>query len=198
MSDEQEKIKSKNCNTTVRKMKIYTKQGDEGKTSLLGGERVWKDNQRIQAYGTVDELNAILGIVVTELTSEELKEELRSIQSELFTIGADLATPNNKSVKIVRVDNNFTKRIEALIDKYDEKLPELKNFILPGGSKASAYLHLARTVCRRAEREVVSLIKEVEINPEIEVYLNRLSDLLFVLARYENYISGIEDIKWNP
>ncbi|MEJ5350451.1 MAG: cob(I)yrinic acid a,c-diamide adenosyltransferase [Melioribacteraceae bacterium] len=179
-------------------MKIYTKQGDEGKTSLLGGERVWKDNQRIQAYGTVDELNAILGIVVTELKSEELKEELRSIQSELFTIGADLATPNNKSVKIVRVDNNFTKRIEALIDKYDEKLPELKNFILPGGSKASAYLHLARTVCRRAEREIVSLIKEVEINPEIEVYLNRLSDLLFVLARYENYISGIEDIKWNP
>lgn len=198
MSDEQEKIKSKNCNTAVRKMKIYTKQGDEGKTSLLGGERVWKDNQRIQAYGTVDELNAILGIVVTELKSEELKEELRSIQSELFTIGADLATPNNKSVKIVRVDNNFTKRIEVLIDKYDEKLPELKNFILPGGSKASAYLHLARTVCRRAEREVVSLIKEVEINPEIEVYLNRLSDLLFVLARYENYISGIEDIKWNP
>jgi len=179
-------------------MKIYTKQGDEGKTSLLGGERVWKDNQRIQAYGTVDELNAILGIVVTELKSEELKKDLRSIQSELFTVGADLATPNNKSVKIVKVDNNFTKRIETLIDKYDEQLPELKNFILPGGSKASAYLHLARTVCRRAEREVVSLIKEVEINPEIEVYLNRLSDLLFVLARYENYISGIEDIKWNP
>ncbi|MDH7604786.1 MAG: cob(I)yrinic acid a,c-diamide adenosyltransferase, partial [Melioribacter sp.] len=112
--------------------------------------------------------------------------------------GADLATPNNKSVKIVRTDENFTKRIENLIDKYDEKLPELKNFILPGGSKAASYLHLARTVCRRAEREVVSLIKEVEINPQIEVYLNRLSDLLFVLARYENYINGIEDIKWNP
>ena len=198
MSAAQEKIEFKNSNTALRKMKIYTKQGDEGKTSLLGGERVWKDNQRIQAYGTVDELNAILGIVVTELKSEELKKDLRSIQSELFTVGADLATPNNKSVKIVKVDNNFTKRIETLIDKYDEQLPELKNFILPGGSKASAYLHLARTVCRRAEREVVSLIKEVEINPEIEVYLNRLSDLLFVLARYENYISGIEDIKWNP
>ncbi|MEG8988723.1 cob(I)yrinic acid a,c-diamide adenosyltransferase [Ignavibacteria bacterium 4148-Me] len=179
-------------------MKIYTKQGDGGKTSLLGGEKVWKDNQRIKAYGTVDELNAILGIVITESKSEELIRELRSIQSELFTIGADLATPNNKSVKIVRTDENFTKRIENLIDKYDEKLPELKNFILPGGSKAASYLHLARTVCRRAEREVVSLIKEVEINPQIEVYLNRLSDLLFVLARYENYINGIEDIKWNP
>lgn len=179
-------------------MKIYTKQGDGGKTSLLGGEKVWKDNQRIKAYGTVDELNAILGIVIAESKSEELKGDLRSIQAELFTIGADLATPNNKSVKIVRADEKFSRRIETLIDRYDEKLPELKNFILPGGSKASAYLHLARTVCRRAEREVVSLIKEVEINPEIQVYLNRLSDLLFVLARYENYMTGIEDIKWNP
>jgi len=179
-------------------MKIYTKQGDGGKTSLLGGEKVWKDNQRIKAYGTLDELNAILGIIITESKSEELKGELRSIQSELFAIGADLATPNNKSVKIVRIDESYAKRVENLIDKYDEKLPELKNFILPGGSKAASYLHLARTVCRRAEREVVSLIKEVEINPQIEVYLNRLSDLLFVLARYENYINGIEDIKWNP
>jgi len=179
-------------------MKIYTKQGDGGKTSLLGGEKVWKDNQRIKAYGTLDELNAILGIIITESKSEELKGELRSIQSELFAIGADLATPNNKSVKIVRIDESYAKRVENLIDKYDDKLPELKNFILPGGSKAASYLHLARTVCRRAEREVVSLIKEVEINPQIEVYLNRLSDLLFVLARYENYINGIEDIKWNP
>lgn len=180
-------------------MKIYTKQGDKGETRLFGGQKVSKDDQRIKAYGTVDELNSILGIAILECKSEELKEVLGSIQSELFNIGADLATPleDEKKSIIKRIDETYINRLEQLIDKYEEKLPVLKNFILPGGSKGSAYLHLARTVCRRAEREVVALMKDVEINNQIEVYLNRLSDLLFVLARVENRVNGIEDIKWN-
>lgn len=180
-------------------MKIYTKKGDKGETSLFGGGKVWKDNPRIKAYGTIDELNSVIGIAITECQSEELKEILRSIQSELFTIGSDLATPlekEKKGLEIPRIDEHFSKRLEELIDKFDALLSELKNFILPGGSKGSAFLHLARTVCRRGEREVVTLMKEVEINPQIEVYLNRLSDLLFILARYENKVCGIDDIKW--
>lgn len=180
-------------------MKIYTKKGDKGETSLFGGEKVWKDNPRINAYGTVDELNSVIGIAVLECKSMELKDNLRSIQSELFTVGSDLATPLEKSEKksfISRVDENFSLRLEKLIDKYEEELPELKNFILPGGSKGAAFLHLARTICRRAERQVVTLMKDVEINPQIEIYLNRLSDFLFVAARLENHICGIEDVIW--
>ncbi|MEG8945812.1 cob(I)yrinic acid a,c-diamide adenosyltransferase [Rosettibacter firmus] len=179
-------------------MKIYTKKGDKGETYLLGGQKVWKDDRRIMAYGTVDELNSVLGISILECNSKELKDVLTGIQSELFNIGADLSLPvENKNSRISRIDENYVKKLEELIDKFDKKLPELKNFILPGGTKGAAYLHLARTVCRRAEREVVALMKDVEINPQIQVYLNRLSDLLFVLARYENNFSGIEDIKWN-
>ncbi|MDP2037370.1 MAG: cob(I)yrinic acid a,c-diamide adenosyltransferase [Ignavibacteria bacterium] len=180
-------------------MKIYTKTGDNGETSLFGGKRVRKDNPRISAYGTVDELNAVLGIVVTEVKDEELNSVLQSLQNELFVLGSDLATPadkGNKGFVIPRIVKENCVRLEMLIDKYDAKLPELKNFILPGGSKGAANLHLARTVCRRAEREVVSLSKNEEINSEVEIYLNRLSDLLFVLARYQNLISGTADINW--
>ncbi|MCX7797269.1 MAG: cob(I)yrinic acid a,c-diamide adenosyltransferase [Melioribacter sp.] len=181
-------------------MKIYTKKGDKGETFLLGGQKVFKDNQRIRAYGTLDELSSILGIALLECESLELKEVLRSIQAELFDVGADLALPlekDSENTKIKRIDETYVSRLEQIIDNFDERLPILRNFILPGGSKGAAYLHLARTVCRRAEREVVALMKDVEINAQIEVYLNRLSDLLFVLARYENYVQGIEDIKWN-
>jgi cob(I)alamin adenosyltransferase len=180
-------------------MKIYTKTGDKGETSLFGGERVWKDNHRICAYGTVDELNALLGLTVIELNDPELKALIESIQNDLFTIGSDLATPNNKGNKgfvIPRVEKKFVEKLESSIDRFDSLLPELRSFILPGGIKGASYLHLARTVCRRAEREVIALAKVEEINPEIGIYLNRLSDLLFVLARYNNHISKHPDIEW--
>jgi cob(I)alamin adenosyltransferase len=180
-------------------MKIYTKTGDKGETSLFGGERVWKDNLRICAYGTVDELNAILGLAVNELNDKELKGLIESIQNDLFTLGSDLATPKekgNKGFVIPRVDNKFVEKLEKSIDSFDIRLPELKSFILPGGTKGASHLHLARTVGRRAEREVIALAKVEEINPEIGIYLNRLSDLLFVLARYNNHISKHPDIEW--
>lgn len=180
-------------------MKIYTKTGDKGETSLFGGKRVWKDDLRISAYGTVDELNAVLGMAVTELINVELIEVIKNIQNNLFTVGSDLAAPldkENKNFVIPRIDEKFVVQLECLIDKYDSQLPELKNFILPGGLKGSAILHHARTVCRRAEREVVALSKKDLINHEIEVYLNRLSDLLFILARFENYSNNSADIAW--
>ena len=180
-------------------MKIYTKTGDKGETSLFGGKRVWKDNLRINAYGTVDELNAILGVAIPQLLNKELIGVVKSIQNDLFTVGSDLATPvdkENKNFLIPHVDEKFINRLEELIDSYDSQLPELKNFILPGGLKGSAILHHARTVCRRAEREVASLSKGSEINSHVEVYLNRLSDLLFVFARFENFSNNSADIVW--
>ena len=180
-------------------MKIYTKTGDKGKTSLFGGKRVWKDDLRIQSYGTVDELNSIIGVAITEIKNKELKKYLSSIQHELFNLGSDLASPeykSNKNLSIPRINGINTKRLEALIDKVDNKLLPLKNFILPGGLKGAALLHHARTVCRRAEREVISLSKIEKVNTEIKIYLNRLSDLLFVLARFENFSSKHPDIEW--
>lgn len=180
-------------------MKIYTKTGDKGETSLFGGARVWKDNLRISAYGNVDELNSILGVAVNEITNKELREVINSIQNDLFTLGSDLASPlekENKSFKIPRVNGQFVERLEKLIDNYDSKLPPLRNFIIPGGTKGAGLIHLARTVCRRAEREVISLAKVESITEEIKIYLNRLSDLLFVLARFENFSSNHPDIKW--
>ncbi|MBI1937358.1 MAG: cob(I)yrinic acid a,c-diamide adenosyltransferase [Ignavibacteriales bacterium] len=180
-------------------MKIYTKTGDEGKTSLFGGKRVWKDDLRLHAYGTIDELNSVLGIASGEIKSEELREIIGSIQNDLFTLGSDLATPLGKDTKdfaIPRVDENFIFRLEKFIDNYDNRLPELKNFILPGGTKGASYLHFARTICRRAERETVALGKSVDIGDKIVIYLNRLSDLLFVLARYDNSRNGTPDIHW--
>jgi len=180
-------------------MKIYTKTGDSGETSLLGGKRVWKDNLRIQTCGTIDELNSILGISISEITNMELKETLQGIQNDLFIIGSDTALPienvNNK-ISIQRIMESHSEKLESIIDKYDVQLPDLKNFILPGGTKGSSILHFARSVCRRAERNVVSLSQIEKINPYIEKYLNRLSDLLFVLARFENFSNGESDIIW--
>ena len=180
-------------------MKIYTKTGDNGETSLFGGKRVGKDNQRISAYGTIDEVNSILGIAFLEVKSPEIKETIAKLQNELFILGSDLATPlekENKQFEIPRVEEDFSKHLEEQIDYFDSKLPQLKNFILPGGEKGAALLHHARTVCRRAEREVVALAKNENVNPQIIIYLNRLSDLLFVLARYENQFNRVEDIPW--
>ncbi|PKL83286.1 MAG: ATP:cob(I)alamin adenosyltransferase [Ignavibacteriae bacterium HGW-Ignavibacteriae-3] len=180
-------------------MKIYTKTGDKGETSLFGGKRVRKDDQRIKAYGTVDELNAILGVAHSELINKELKDVIVGIQNDLFTVGSDLSSPlenENKNYTIPRANADQIIRLENLIDQYDSLLPPLKNFILPGGLKGAAVLHQARTVCRRAEREVVALAGTEEINDQIEVYLNRLSDMLFVLARFENFSNYTSDITW--
>ncbi len=179
-------------------MKIYTKNGDSGKTCLFGGQKVWKDDLRINAYGTIDELNSLIGLAVTEINDVELNNILKRIQNELFIIGSDLAAPREitNSNYIIRIDQNYSINLEKQIDRFVDELPELKNFILPGGTKAAAILHHARTVCRRAEREIVKLSRNAEIGNEIIVYLNRLSDFLFVLSRIVNHRSGIKDIIW--
>lgn len=180
-------------------MKIYTKTGDDGSTSLFGGTRVQKNNIRINAYGTIDELNSIIGIAVSGDINDEIKFELENIQNVLFQIGSELASPENvKSNIIKRTSEEDVKNLETLIDKFDEKLPPLKNFILPGGNNSAAQLHFARTVCRRAERIIVEL-KEFElVSKNVLIYVNRLSDLLFVLARYQNLSRSTAEIIWKP
>jgi len=182
-------------------MKIYTKTGDNGETGLFGGERVSKDSLRIETYGTIDELNSFLGLAIIEVAEPSIKNILQNIQTQLFTVGADLSTPEtekNKKLKITRTPKEFYLNAEKIIDEYESKLDELKNFILPGGSKGAALLHVCRTIIRRAERKVVALDNKVKIGKNIIIFLNRLSDLFFVLARYENKVSNIPDIKWNP
>jgi cob(I)alamin adenosyltransferase len=181
-------------------MKIYTKTGDKGETGLFGGDRVSKDSLRITAYGTVDELNAFIGYAITEIKDISVKENLLTIQNYLFFIGSDLATPEtekNSKLNIQRTPESFYKELEKLIDHYDSQLEKLENFILPGGSKGAALLHICRTVCRRAEREVVALKKTVTIGNNIIIFLNRLSDLFFVLSRFENKVSNLSDTIWN-
>jgi len=180
-------------------MKIYTKTGDKGETGLFGGERVSKDSQRITAYGTIDELNSFIGLAITEVTDKNIKNDLKKIQNKLFVVGSDLATPDtekNRKLDIERTPPEYQVEMELLIDNYSLKLEDLKNFILPGGSKAAALLHICRTICRRAEREVVALNKTVKTCGNIIIFLNRLSDLLFVLSRYENNVSDIPDTIW--
>ncbi len=178
-------------------MKIYTKTGDKGSTSLFGGKRVPKSNIRIEAYGTVDELNASIGVVLSENISESVFKSLRKIQNDLFVVGGDLATPLTETkLKIPRTTAPMVSFLEGEIDSYDSKIEKLKNFILPGGTKTSALLHLSRTICRRAERSVVALSNTEQINNEIVKYLNRLSDLLFIFARFENFVNNVSDIEW--
>lgn len=183
-------------------MKIYTKTGDKGMTSLFGGERVWKDHLIIDAYGSVDETNTFIGLALTEIRDEDLTSTLRGIQSILFVVGSDLASPLSKTKdnqNIPRVTEKYIEEVEKQIDHFSNLLPPLKQFILPGGTKGAAFLHTARTVCRRAERKVISLAKTDEIGESISVYLNRLSDLLFVLARFANFVNKTPDIEWdNP
>lgn len=179
-------------------MKIYTKTGDNGETGLFGGKRVGKDHLRIDAYGTVDELNAFCGLAITEIKNPEIINDLTAIQNRLFVVGSDLATPeeNKSKISIPRTEEKFFIELENRIDYYSTKLEDLRNFILPGGSKGAALLHICRTVCRRAERLVVALEKKEQLNHLIVVYLNRLSDFFFVLSRYENALNGVEDVKW--
>jgi cob(I)alamin adenosyltransferase len=182
-------------------MKIYTKTGDSGDTGLYGGDRVSKSSPRIEAYGTVDELNSFIGLAISEIKDPEVKNLLEKIQSQLFDVGADLATPENEKTRkqnIQRIGSEYYLEAEIAIDHFEEGLEELKNFILPGGSKGAAHLHVCRTICRRAERAVVELNKTTETGENISIFLNRLSDLFFVLARYENLVSKVPDTKWNP
>jgi len=180
-------------------LKIYTKTGDQGETGLFGGKRVLKSSLRINAYGTVDELNAALGLALCYVKDNQVSAVLRNLQNQLFVVGADLATPlevESKNISIPRVTETDVLRVEEAIDSFDKQLKELRYFILPGGSKSAAQLHVARTICRRAEREVVLLSQQEEINQNIIIFLNRISDLLFILSRIENKVAEIPDQKW--
>ncbi|MHA2206344.1 MAG: cob(I)yrinic acid a,c-diamide adenosyltransferase [Candidatus Thorarchaeota archaeon] len=175
--------------------RIYTRKGDKGKTGLLTGERVEKDDTRIEAYGTVDELNSSLGIAKTH-SCERISEFLIKIQQQIFYIAAELATPQASldSVKgIPRVGAEDVTRLEEIADEISNELPHLSNFVVPGGTSAASFLHLSRSICRRAERRVITFSKTEPVNTEIIRYLNRLSDLLFVMTRYENIVEGDGD-----
>lgn len=180
-------------------MKIYTRTGDAGTTALYGGERVPKSALRVEAYGTVDEANALLGVARSQLGAlSRFDALLETLQSTLFDVGADLATPESRyRANILPLGAKDVAELEEEIDALEAKLPALKAFILPGGHPASASLHHARTVVRRAERCVVELLQHEEINPQVVVYLNRLSDLLFVLARAVNMAAEIPDHAWH-
>ena len=184
-------------------MKIYTRTGDEGSTGLFGGPRVSKDDGRIEAYGTVDELNAAIGVARAHGAGVQLDGQLAQIQHELFSIGAELATPDPGRHDMRIISDENVQRLERQIDEHNERLPELKQFILPAGSVVASSLHLARAICRRAERRVVTLSQHdqaagasTKISRELLVYLNRLSDLLFVMSRAANHDAGDSEVPW--
>ena len=196
--------------------KVYTKTGDSGTTSLFGGKRVDKNSARIRAYGEVDELNSLIGLIVSDLrhsgeqsdsrtdsgqarmTDQKLviNKKLLRIQTELFVLGANLATPSDVKTKVPKITKRHIKRLEEEIDSWSDKLPKLRNFILPGGSTIGSKLHLARTVARRAERSIVNLTAQEKINKNILPYINRLSDWFFVMARYVNKGEKQEEKVW--
>ncbi|OGY21058.1 MAG: ATP:cob(I)alamin adenosyltransferase [Candidatus Woykebacteria bacterium GWB1_45_5] len=180
--------------TNPPKSKIYTRVGDKGETTLVSGIKVRKDHPRAAAYGSVDELNSSLGVSNLFIKDQKIRKTLQNIQNELFNIGAELADP--RRVKKMKLEKSSIEELERFIDQHDAKLSPLHTFILPAGEKSTTFLQLARAVCRRAEREVVSLARKEKINPNIIAYLNRLSDLLFVLARYLNKGSGKKEILW--
>jgi len=168
----------------MRITKVYTRAGDRGETSLVGGRRVSKASPRVEAYGDLDEVNSLIGVARSEIHDPEINQVLKSIQNDLFTAGADLASP--LEINVPRIEDGWVARLEQILDGYNEQLPPLKEFILPSGSRGAALLHLARTVTRRAERRIVGLSQQERINEALLAYVNRLSDLLFVLARVTN------------
>ncbi len=180
--------------------KIYTKTGDAGMTGLGGGRRVPKDSERVAAYGTVDELNSSIGVALALGLTGRLTTELRRIQNELFDLGSDLCWPSDdaRRARIPTVQPHHVERLEGTIDELNAIVGPLTNFILPGGSPGAAALHVARTVCRRAERETIKLSHEEPIGELVLPYLNRLSDTLFVMARYENHERGVAEPLWEP
>ena len=183
-----------------RLTKIYTKTGDEGMTGLGGGERVPKDSIRVAAYGTVDELNTLLGVALATGLCDRLTTVLPDIQNQLFDLGSDLCWPSDdpRRARIPTVEARHVEALEALIDELNATVGPLANFLLPGGLPGAAQLHVARTVCRRAERETVRLDRDEEIGEHVLPYLNRLSDALFVMARYENHERGVPEPLWQP
>jgi len=178
---------------------LYTRGGDKGETSLFGARRVPKDSPRVDAYGTIDELNSCIGVAVAGCRHKEISKPLKRVQAELFTVGADLATESaaKGGARVARIEKKDVARLEKMVDELQGKLPKLSSFILPGGSQLSSSLQVARAVCRRAERRVVALSRAEEINPEMVPYLNRLSTYLFNLARYANVLEGVEDEAWS-
>jgi cob(I)alamin adenosyltransferase len=181
----------------VRLTRIYTRGGDGGETSLGDGSRVSKLDGRIEAYGTVDELNALLGFALARGCPPEMAAPLARIQNELFDVGADLSVPGDVEGRL-RVTQEQIDELEHLCDRFNEGLPELRSFVLPGGSEVAALLHVARTVCRRAERAALAAAGEHDVHALVLVYLNRLSDLLFILARTANAVAAVEEPLWRP
>jgi cob(I)alamin adenosyltransferase len=183
-----------------RLTRIYTRTGDKGLTGLGGGQRVPKDSQRVETYGTVDELNSQIGVALATGLCERLARELPAIQNELFDLGSDLATPAVSQARhaVPTVEPRHIEKLERLIDELNEIVGPLANFLLPGGSVGAAQLHAARTVCRRAERAATTLARDEPIGPTVLPYLNRLSDALFVMARYENHERGVDEPLWQP
>lgn len=187
-------------------MPIYTRTGDKGQTSFRNGQRISKADLRVEAYGTIDELNSSIGMAIAETQNAKrkaqnynlkLKTEIEKIQNDLLDIGSSLANPTmNHKLSTMNYLEKRVKEFEDFIDRMTKQMPVLKNFILPGGGKTGALLHFARTVCRRAERNLVKLSEKEQINSEITVYINRLSDLLFTMARYINYKEKYQDIIW--
>ena len=181
----------------VRLTKIYTRGGDTGETSLGDGSRVSKLDGRIEAFGAVDELNAALGLVLAGDLPDELRGVIARVQNELFDVGADLSVPAGVDGRL-RVEQSMVDRLEQDCDRFNAELPKLRSFVLPGGTEAAARLHVARTLCRRAERDVLRAAAKHDLGPLVAVYLNRLSDLLFVLARAENALAGQDEPLWKP
>ena len=181
----------------VRLNRIYTRGGDAGETSLGDGSRVSKLDCRIGAFGTVDELNSALGVALAGDCPEPLRAPLERVQNELFDVGADLSVPWGVADRL-RIDQAAVDELERLCDTFNADLPELRSFVLPGGTETAARLHVARTICRRAERDALEASRELELNPLVLVYLNRLSDLLFILARAANATAGRDEPLWKP
>jgi cob(I)alamin adenosyltransferase len=179
--------------------KIYTRGGDRGETSLGGGQRIPKDHLRIEVYGTVDELNSQIGVAIAGGLDKTLRSSLENIQNELFHLGSDLCIleEDKKKLSVPTVEQRHVDALEGLLDDLTREVGPLENFILPGGSPGAARLHVARTVCRRAERLLVALAREEPVGPHTIQYLNRLSDALFVMARYENKTRGVDDVTWD-
>lgn len=180
--------------------RIYTRTGDKGQTGLFGGGRVRKDDPRVEAYGEVDELNACLGVAASAIEDAGIRGWIEAIQDELFVLGSELATPEPEKVKkqVEPLGEAQIQAMERIIDEVDPEVPPLRQFVLPGGHPGAAHLHVARTVCRRVERTLIGLGDHVPVRPELVAYLNRLSDLLFMLARLQNHRSGTTEPVWNP
>jgi cob(I)alamin adenosyltransferase len=183
----------------VRINRVYTRAGDKGMTALGGGQRVPKDSPRIDAYGTVDELNSVIGVAVTAGLHESMREQFFVIQQVLFNVGSDLCIleSDKERLPVPQIEPRHVTQLEGWIDAWNEQLEPLKSFILPGGDMAAAQLHVARTVCRRAERLVIALSRSEPVGAQVIPYLNRLSDLLFVASRYHTKMSGGRDILWD-